>query len=44
MELGVTFKADSNGHITGIRFYKSAANTGTHRKFVEQPALLVRHV
>jgi Domain of unknown function (DUF4082)/Bacterial Ig domain len=30
IELGVTFKADSNGYITGIRFYKSARNTGTH--------------
>jgi Domain of unknown function (DUF4082)/Putative Ig domain len=30
VELGVTFKADSNGYITGIRFYKSAGNTGAH--------------
>ena len=30
VELGVSFKADVNGYITGIRFYKSAANTGTH--------------
>ena len=30
VELGVSFKADTNGSITGIRFYKSAANTGTH--------------
>src|ERR1700738_3998257 len=30
IELGVSFKADSNGYITGIRFYKSARNTGTH--------------
>lgn len=30
LELGVSFKADGNGYITGIRFYKSAANTGTH--------------
>src|ERR1700676_4147078 len=30
LELGVTFKADSNGYITGIRFYKSARNTGIH--------------
>ncbi|HVU15399.1 MAG TPA: DUF4082 domain-containing protein [Candidatus Didemnitutus sp.] len=29
-ELGVKFKADTSGFITGIRFYKSAANTGTH--------------
>ena len=30
VELGVSFKSDFNGYITGIRFYKSAANTGTH--------------
>jgi Domain of unknown function (DUF4082)/Bacterial Ig-like domain/Bacterial Ig-like domain (group 2)/Putative Ig domain len=30
VELGVKFRADSNGRISGIRFYKSAANTGTH--------------
>jgi Domain of unknown function (DUF4082)/Fibronectin type III domain len=30
VELGVKFKADYDGSITGIRFYKSAANTGTH--------------
>jgi len=30
IEVGVTFKADTNGYITGIRFYKSALNTGTH--------------
>jgi hypothetical protein len=30
VELGVTFKSDTNGYITGIRFYKSSANTGTH--------------
>nr|WP_230209349.1 DUF4082 domain-containing protein [Tetrasphaera sp. HKS02] len=29
-ELGVKFKADVNGSITGMRFYKSVANTGTH--------------
>ena len=29
-ELGVKFKADLNGAITGIRFYKSSNNTGTH--------------
>ncbi len=28
--LGVKFTADSNGQVTGIRFYKSAANTGAH--------------
>ena len=30
LELGVQFKADSNGYVKGIRFYKSASNTGTH--------------
>ena len=30
VELGVKFTADYNGTITGIRFYKAAANTGTH--------------
>jgi len=30
VELGVSFRSDVNGYITGIRFYKSAANTGTH--------------
>ena len=27
---GVKFTSSQNGYITGIRFYKSAANTGTH--------------
>ena len=30
VELGVKFRSDVNGWITGIRFYKSTANTGTH--------------
>ncbi|WP_270886144.1 DUF4082 domain-containing protein [Pedococcus sp. 5OH_020] len=30
IELGTKFKADANGQIKGIRFYKSTANTGTH--------------
>jgi hypothetical protein len=30
VELGVKFRADHDGTVTGIRFYKSAANTGTH--------------
>ncbi|HZS70386.1 MAG TPA: DUF4082 domain-containing protein, partial [Candidatus Acidoferrum sp.] len=30
VELGVKFKVDLTGFITGIRFYKGAANTGTH--------------
>jgi hypothetical protein len=30
IELGVKFKCDSNGVISGIRFYKAKTNTGTH--------------
>jgi hypothetical protein len=30
LELGVAFKSETNGYITGVRFYKSAGNTGTH--------------
>ncbi|WP_203030690.1 DUF4082 domain-containing protein [Frankia nepalensis] len=30
VELGVKFTASVNGQIAGIRFYKSAANTGSH--------------
>ncbi len=30
VELGFKFRSDVSGSITGIRFYKSAANTGTH--------------
>ena len=30
VELGVKFRADSNGTISGIRFYKATTNTGTH--------------
>ncbi len=30
VELGVKFRSDASGFITAIRFYKSAANTGTH--------------
>ncbi len=29
-ELGVKFRSKANGYITGIRFYKSSTNTGTH--------------
>jgi methionine-rich copper-binding protein CopC len=28
--LGVKFKANNNGYIIGVRFYKDATNTGTH--------------
>jgi hypothetical protein len=30
VELGVKFRSDVAGAVTGIRFYKAAANTGTH--------------
>ena len=30
VELGLKFRSESNGFITGIRFYKAAKNTGTH--------------
>ncbi|TKB27207.1 DUF4082 domain-containing protein [Desulfopila sp. IMCC35006] len=30
VELGVKFRSDTNGFITGIRFYKATANTGIH--------------
>jgi hypothetical protein len=31
IEVGVKFRADYSGYITGVRFYKSAANVGTHQ-------------
>jgi hypothetical protein len=30
VELGVKFRSDSNGSISGVRFYKASANSGTH--------------
>ena len=30
VELGLVFQPNINGYITGVRFYKSSANTGTH--------------
>ena len=30
VELGLRFQTDTAGYITGLRFYKYAANTGTH--------------
>jgi hypothetical protein len=30
LELGVGFLSDSDGFVTGVRFYKGASNTGTH--------------
>jgi hypothetical protein len=30
LELGVKFRSDAAGYITGLRFYKGSGNTGTH--------------
>ena len=30
VELGVRFKSEADGVVTGVRFYKGAGNTGTH--------------
>ena len=30
VEVGVKFRATVDGYVSGVRFYKSAANTGTH--------------
>ncbi len=30
LELGVKFRSDNSGYITGLRFYKYSQNTGTH--------------
>jgi hypothetical protein len=30
VELGVKFRSDTAGFVTGVRFYKGSANTGTH--------------
>jgi len=30
VELGLRFRSESNGFITGVRFYKHSTNTGTH--------------
>ena len=30
IELGVKFTANTSGYITGVEFYKAAANTGVH--------------
>jgi hypothetical protein len=37
-ELGVRFSPKANGRITGVRFYKSAANTGVHTAYLWDPA------
>ncbi|MFV2018061.1 DUF4082 domain-containing protein [Micromonospora sp. LOL_023] len=31
VEVGVRFRSDAAGNVTGVRFYKGPANTGTHR-------------
>ena len=33
-EVGVKIHADNDGYITGLRFYKSSSNTGTHQAHV----------
>jgi hypothetical protein len=30
VELGLRFRSDADGYITGVRFYKHSTNTGTH--------------
>ncbi|WP_433306521.1 DUF4082 domain-containing protein [Actinoplanes sp. CA-030573] len=30
IEVGVKFRSDTDGFVTGVRFYKGAGNTGTH--------------
>ncbi|WP_433380440.1 DUF4082 domain-containing protein [Actinoplanes sp. CA-142083] len=30
VEVGVKFRSDNDGFVTGVRFYKGSANTGTH--------------
>jgi uncharacterized protein DUF4082/concanavalin A-like lectin/glucanase superfamily protein/Big-like domain-containing protein/galactose oxidase-like protein/Kelch motif protein len=30
IEIGIKFRADTDGYITAVRFYKYASNTGTH--------------
>ncbi|MGB8384791.1 MAG: DUF4082 domain-containing protein, partial [Dermatophilaceae bacterium] len=30
VEVGTKFRSDSNGFVTGVRFYKGSGNTGTH--------------
>ncbi len=30
VELGMKFRADQDGFVSGVRFYKGSANTGTH--------------
>ncbi|QXJ21549.1 DUF4082 domain-containing protein [Actinomadura graeca] len=37
VELGMKFRADSGGWVTGVRFYKGAGNTGTHTGSLWKP-------
>ena len=37
IEVGVKFRTTVNGSITGIRFYKSSGNTGTHIGHIWDP-------
>ena len=30
VEVGVKFRSDSDGFVSGVRFFKGAGNTGTH--------------
>src|SRR4051812_2835355 len=30
VEVGVKFRSDTDGYVTGVRFYKGSGNTGTH--------------
>ena len=30
VEVGVKFRSDTDGFVTGVRFYKGTGNTGTH--------------
>ena len=34
VELGLKFQSSEAGYVTGVRFYKSAANTGTHTGYL----------
>ncbi len=43
LELGVRFKSDVAGFIKGVRFYKSAANTGPSESAHRQPVVGHRH-
>ncbi|WP_131740499.1 DUF4082 domain-containing protein [Actinomadura roseirufa] len=37
VELGMKFRADANGWVTGVRFYKGADNTGAHTGSLWKP-------